>query len=35
MVSYKWLTVDLSSLDLDSIYRDVDEERNADTPYNI
>jgi hypothetical protein len=34
MVSYKWLTVDLSSLDLDSIYRDVDEERNAGTAYN-
>ncbi len=35
MVSYKWLTGDLSSLDLDSIYRDVDEERNAGTAYNI
>ena len=31
MVSYKWLTVDLSPLDLDLIYKDVDEERNAGT----
>jgi len=29
MVSYKWITVDLSSLDLDSIYRDVDEEKKV------
>ena len=33
MVSYKWLTVDLDPLDLDSIYRDVDEKRNASTAY--
>ena len=34
MVNYKWITVDLSSLDLNSIYRDVDEEKNAGTAYN-
>ena len=34
MVSYNWLTVDLDPLDLHSIYKDVDEERNAGTAYN-
>jgi hypothetical protein len=28
-----WIVADLSSLDLDSIYRDVDGEKNADTEY--
>jgi len=34
MVSRNCFTVDLSSLDLDSIYRDVDEKRSAGTAYN-
>ena len=34
MVNNKWLTADMSSLDLDSIYHDVDEKRNAGTAYN-
>jgi hypothetical protein len=35
IVSFKWITVDLSSLDLDSIYDKVDEEKNAGIPDNI
>ena len=35
MVNSNWIVVDLSSLDLDSIYRDVEEEKNAGTAYNI
>jgi hypothetical protein len=34
MVDSNWIVVDLSTLDLDSIYRDVDEEKNAGTAYN-
>jgi hypothetical protein len=31
MLNSNWIVVDLSSLDLDSIYRDVEEEKNAGT----
>ena len=34
MVNSNWIVVDLSSLDIDSIYRDVDEEKNVGTAYN-
>ena len=34
MIDYHWIIVDLSSLNLDSIYRNVDAEKNVGTAYN-
>jgi len=35
MIDFGWIGVDLSSLDLDSIYKDVDGEKNAGTAPNM